>query len=115
MKEFFANLFRNVLEKCRNLSLFQIFGTALLLTTLILTYLKITWVALGILLFVVIIDVILVLKSEKTISQWIHKLFPKAVDMIIMIGLLVFTWFVFGAEGFLPVCIGAIMGHLFWQ
>ena len=92
-----------------------IFGAGLLLLALILTWLKMTWFALGTLILVGAIDIILVVLKEDTISQWLHRQFPKAWDMVILIGLLVYTWIVFGATGFVPVLIGAIAGHIFWN
>jgi len=60
-------------------------------------------------------DVTLFLFEKKTISQWIHALFPKAIDMIIGIGLLALGWLIFGPETCLFIFIGFILGHLFWQ
>ena len=93
-------------------------GAGLFIVALVLTYLQLTTYALICLLIIGIIDIFLERKRKdgyQTISQWIHSLFPKKVDVGILIGLLVFTWWVFGPAGFLPVCIGAICGHFFWQ
>lgn len=63
-----------------------------------------------------VIDVILDRKEDQeTISQWIHKLFPKKIDVVILIILLVAAWFIAGPSMFLPFCLGAAVGHLFWQ
>ena len=35
--------------------------------------------------------------------------------ILMMIGLLIYTWAVFGPAGFVPVLIGVIMGHIFWN
>lgn len=90
-------------------------GAGLLLAALILTWLELTWFALAALVLVGVIDVYLLIIKADTISNWVHRQFPKAWDMVIMIGLLVYTWAVFGPSGFVPVLIGVIMGHLFWN
>jgi hypothetical protein len=92
-----------------------IFGAGLLALALALTWLEMTWLALGVLVLVLVVDIVLVAMKADTISRWIHRQFPKAWDMVVMILLLVYTWFVFGATGFVPVLIGVIMGHLFWN
>ena len=90
-------------------------GAGFLLTALILTWLELTWFALAALVLVGVIDVYLLVIKADTISIWVHRQFPKAWDMVIMIGLLVYTGFVFGWTGFVPVLIGVIVGHLFWS
>ena len=73
------------------------------------------WTSLVMLVGVGAIDIFLVIKKKKTISQWIHALFTKKVDIIIMVGILIYTWSLLGPIGFLPVMLGTIFGHLFWQ
>ena len=90
-------------------------GAALLLIALVLTWLELTWFALAALILVGVVDIYLVIIKADTISNWVHRQFPKAWDMVIMIGLLVYTWAVFGPAGFVPVLIGTIVGHLFWH
>ena len=96
-------------------SIFSKIGATFLIVALGLTWLKLTWWALGSLILVGIIDLILVIAGKDTISNWIHDLFPKAIDVTIMVCLLIYTWFVFGPVGFVPVLIGVIMGHIFWN
>jgi len=90
-------------------------GALLLIAALVLTWLGLTWWALGVLIATGFVDLYLVLKKKDTISNWIHDLFPRAIDAIIMVGLLIFTWFVFGPTGFVPVLIGVIIGHILWH
>ena len=92
-------------------------GAGIILVAFVLTYLEQALFALLCLLAVGIIDLVLEIKfkDSPTISQWIHSLFPKPVDVVIVIGILVFSWFAFSPVGFLPVCLGVIVGHLFWQ
>jgi hypothetical protein len=74
--------------------------------------------ALGSLVVVGILDLILSYKDRETITQWIHSLFLRQIDVGIMIGLLVLTWWLMGGgEGttFLPILMGCIIGHLFWN
>ena len=82
---------------------------------LILTWCQLTWIALASLLIVGILDIILVVADSKTASNIIHRWFPKWLDFIIMVGIAVFTWLVWGPAGFLPVVMGIIVGHLFWH
>jgi hypothetical protein len=92
-------------------------GAGIIAAALVLTYMEQVKYALICLLVAGIIDLVLELKykDDPTISQWIHTLFPKKIDVGIVIGLLAASWWVFGPVGFLPVCIGVIIGHLFWQ
>ena len=94
-----------------------IIGAGLLLSALVLTWLKMNaWLVLGVLVLVLIVDIFLVIMKADTISQWIHRQFPKVWDMVILIGLLVCTWiFSGGPAGVVPVLIGVIMGHIFWN
>jgi len=90
-------------------------GAALLAVALILTWRQYTWPALLTLIAAGGFDLYLEMDNKQTISQWIHSLWGKKVDVGIMIGILIYTWGVFGPEGFVPVLIGCIAGHLFWQ
>lgn len=94
---------------------FQKIGVALLISALICTWLKWSWIAIALLGAVGIVDLYLVFTKKMTISQWIHGLFPKYIDIIIMVSLLAFTWWIWGPVAFLPVMTGVIVGHLFWQ
>ena len=82
--------------------------------SLLFAWQNLYWPALITLISIGIIDLVLVYKKEDTISNWIHSLFPKQIDYVIMVGILVFTWFVWGPVGFLPMMLGVIFGHLFW-
>jgi len=93
----------------------RIVGAALLAAAMLITWFSWTWVALGALLAVAAIDIALVILKKDTISQWIHSWFPKVTDAIIMVALCVFTWFIWGFPGLLPVLMGVIIGHLFWH
>jgi len=74
------------------------------------------WLILIVLIMIGLFDLYLCLTGQKTFSQRIHRLLPKWADILVMIGLLVCTWWLFGGEKmFVPVMIGVIMGHLFWQ
>ncbi len=87
-----------------------------LIAAAVLAGFNLVWPAIIALVACGIVDIVLAAKQgEKTLSQWLHKQFHKAIDVSIMIGLLVFTWFVFGPAGFLPIMLGVIMGHLFWN
>lgn len=112
IKKFFTNL-----KKYFDISdyLPQQIGAIFIFIALFLTWLnQIEW-TLGVLAAIGIFDIILYLMDKKTISQWIHRLFPKAIDMMIGITILIITWSIAGPELFLPICIGFILGHLFWQ
>lgn len=90
-------------------------GAVILVMAFVLTAFGLMWPALATFVVVGIVDLILVIAKKHTISQWIHRLFPKYIDVGIMIGLLIFVWFVMGVPSFLPVLMGCIMGHLFWN
>jgi hypothetical protein len=97
------------------LDIIRYIGIVVLALAFPFTWAEFTWIALGMLVTVGLIDLVLVIADKDTVSNWIHDLFPKAIDFILMMGLLVFVWFTWGAAGFLPVIMGVVMGHLFWH
>lgn len=70
-----------------------------------------------------IFDLYLYFTNQKTLSQgWgLDKLginidLPKWIFHIVLIILLMLTWWLFGGiKTFVKVLIGVIMGHLFWK
>lgn len=90
-------------------------GAGLIVTAFALTALGFGVAALLTLLVAGIIDILLVTKKQATISNWVHKVIPKRIDNVILVGLVVFTWWMWGPETFLPVMLGVITGHLFWN
>ena len=60
-------------------------GTGLLIVACLFVYLQLPWVALGTFVAVGLVDIVLVIAKEKTISQWIHRQFPQWGDSLIMI------------------------------
>ena len=97
------------------ISISRLVGVVLLLLAMFLTWMAWTWTAFAVLIAVAVIDIFLVVKKEDTISQWIHKLFPRGVDAGIMVVIGMYTWYIWGFAGFLPVLMGIIIGHLFWN
>ena len=93
----------------------QIIGAIAIIVALVLTWQAQAAYALYTLIGVGVLDLYLHFAKKDTISQWIHHLFPRQIDVGIAITILLYTWHVFGPIGFLPVLIGVIMGHLFWQ
>jgi len=91
----------------------QVMGVLVMLVAFVLAAFYLYWSAVITFLIVGLLDVVLVLSKQKTISQWVHKQFGKWIDFLIAIGLLTFVWLVYGIEGFLPVLMGVIVGHLF--
>lgn len=74
------------------------------------------WLILVALIMIGLFDLYLYFTGQRTFSQRIHRLLPKWADILIMIGLLVLTWWLLGGEKmFVPVMVGIIIGHLFWQ
>ena len=90
-------------------------GAGLIALAMVLTLMSLTWVALAVFVVVGIVDIYLEVTDKETISQWIHRLFPKQIDIGIAIALLILTWWIWGPAGFLPVLMGVIVGHLFWN
>lgn len=87
-----------------------------LIAAAVFTGFNVVWAAIVSLLVCGGLDIALaVKKDEQTLSQFIHKQFNNVIDVGIMIGLLIFTWLVFGPASFLPVMLGVIAGHLFWH
>jgi len=73
------------------------------------------WIILVLLISIGVFDLYLYFEEQKTISQRIHRMFPKWLDISIMIGLLVGVWRIGQQELFIPVMLGVIIGHLFWN
>jgi len=90
-------------------------GAGLIVLALFLVWGSSYWPALSTLIAIGVIDLVLVFKKEDTISNWIHRILPKKIDTFIMIGILTYTWYLWGQEGFLPVMMGVVVGHLFWN
>ena len=96
-------------------------GSMFIFIAFILTWLNLGWFAIVSFAFVGLVDLFLVFKDNDTISQWIHRQFPSWGDVLVMIGLLIFTYVAFDQKqispvsGFLPVLMGIIIGHLFWN
>lgn len=76
----------------------------------------INWIILILLITTGIYDLYLYFTKRRTISQHIHRMFPKWLDIVIVCGILGCTWWLGGGERtFVPVLCGVILGHLFWQ
>jgi len=74
------------------------------------------WIMLTVLICIGLFDLYLYFTKQKTISQRVHQLFPKWMDIVIMCLLLGCIWWLFGGiKTFVLVMIGVIIGHLFWQ
>ena len=71
--------------------------------------------AVACLVLVGVLDIILLLLHEPTVTQYIQGLVP---NLWARAGLMVFavahTWAVFGLRGALTVALGCVYGHLFW-
>ncbi len=73
------------------------------------------WILLAVLIAIGAIDLYLVSKKKKTISQRYHRLFPQRIDNIIMItSVVIVGWFLPDAR-FVFYVLGIIAGHLFWR
>ena len=73
------------------------------------------WILLAVLIAIGAIDLYLVSKKKKTISQRYHKLFPQRIDNIILIvSVVTVGWFVPNAR-LVYYILGVIAGHLFWR
>ena len=90
----------------------QKIGSILWIISLILLFLKDILICYLVLGAVLIIDLILVKKKEKTITQWYRAKLPKLVDTVLTIGVVVvFIWFHNPIVG-LYLLQGTINGHL---
>jgi len=92
----------------------QMIGAGLLVVALLLTWIRFDWIAIFVLGIVGILDIYLLKKHKMTISELIHNLFPRSMDITLMIILLATTWWL-GPPTFLPVMVGVIIGHLLWS
>ena len=89
----------------------QKIGTGLLVASLVLLFLEsfvLCYISLG---AVLVVDLYLVKKKEKTITQWYRKKFPKLVDTIITIALAGVFIYINPLYG-LFFLMGTINGHL---
>lgn len=71
------------------------------------------WIILILLIAIGVYDLYLYFTKQKTLSQRVHALFPRSIDLIIMVGLLIGTWILGGPGFFVPVMLGVIVCHLF--
>ena len=90
----------------------QKIGSGLWLGSLALLFFKAILLCYLMLVAVLVIDLILVKKKEKTITQWYRGKLPKLADIIITIGVVIlFIWFQGYIVG-LYLLQGTIHGHL---
>ncbi len=105
-----------IMSKEKTHHVLQKIGAAAIAVALLLTWYKVQWyIILTLLVGIGIFDIVLVVMKKKTISQWIHKLFPQWGDMIVMVITLVITWIIMGPEYFVLVLMGVILGHFWWN
>lgn len=74
----------------------------------------ITWAILIFLISVGVYDLYLSFTRKKTITQKVHRWFPRWGDAIVLCGIMVGIWAIFGPNYFTTVLTGVIIGHLFW-
>jgi len=92
--------------------LLQKIGTGLLVASIVLLLMGKITICYLVLAGVLLIDLWLVKKKEKTITQWYRAKFPKLVDTILTIGLVgLFVWMANPVVG-LYFLMGTINGHL---
>jgi len=91
---------------------YQKIGAALLLAALVLLFLESVTLCYIALAGVLGIDLYLVKKKEKTITQWYRPKFPKLVDTILTIGIVVLFAFFHNPIVVLYLLMGTINGHL---
>ena len=93
-------------------NILQKIGTGLLTASVVLLLMEKITICYLVLAAVLLIDLWLVKKKEKTITQWYRAKFPKLVDTILTIGLVVLFVWMAGPEMGLYFLIGTINGHL---
>lgn len=71
------------------------------------------WIILFLLIAVGVYDLYLYFTDRATLSQRVHALFPRNIDLGIMVALLIGTWALGGPAFFVPVMLGVIVCHLF--
>ncbi len=86
-------------------------GAGLLAAAVVLLFLKAFVICYFVLVAVLVIDLYLVKKKEKTITQWYRPKFPRKVDTILTIALAVAFCWIDPAAG-LFFLMGTINGHL---
>lgn len=89
----------------------QQIGTILLIVAIVLLLLNSIIPAYIVLAIVLGIDLYLVKKKDKTITQWFRPLFPKRIDTIVtlvLIGVFIYSNPIYG----LYFLVGSINGHL---
>jgi hypothetical protein len=89
-------------------------GAGMLIAALVLTWLRLDWFAVFALAAVGVLDLYLLKMRKATISEWVRGRFPRSMDIGLTIALLATTWWM-GPPTFLPVMLGAIIGHLLWS
>ncbi len=60
-------------------------------------------------------DLYRVYRKKDTISRKVQAWFPKWGDALVLIGILILVWLVYGPAYFVTVMLGCILGHFFWE
>lgn len=90
-------------------------GLICLVSSLASCWLNLYNISLVSLIIASLVEIYLRFTNQLTVSKWIHGLFPKNVDMLIMVGLLGLTLLMFGLSSLLPILMGVIISKLFWN
>lgn len=62
---------------------------------------------------VLLLDIWIVIHEWNTVSEWVHDLFGRKTDLIILASVFVATFLFVGVERFLYVLLGGVAMHLF--
>jgi hypothetical protein len=80
-------------------------------------FLGLNVVGLLVLIFLIsvgVYDIYLSQTGKKTITQKVHRWFPRWGDAIVLCGIMIGIWAILGPNFFVTVLCGCIIGHLFW-
>jgi len=62
---------------------------------------------------VLLLDIWIAIHEWNTVSEWVHDLFGRKTDLIVLAGIFAATFLFVGAERFLYVLLGGVIMHLF--
>lgn len=102
-------------------NLWQMIGAGLLILVFVCMLMGETGVAYGVLLCAGLMDLGLVVAQERTISQWVQKLWPKKIDYLLLGVLSTLTFitffrqfgFIVGMKAILPLFVFFLLLHFF--
>ena len=73
------------------------------------------WIVIVVLALVGLFDLWLGFTGRTLITTWYHRLFPRQIDLILMVSLFGLIWWIGSEQIAAWVAVGVTVGHLMWN